>query len=154
MNQWDADFKYGPHAKVMRAVEIALTNAEIKALRATPKLLVAAPGAGLMLVMHKALIILDAGANVLTESAANLDIRYVGKTSGVIATTEATGFIDGAADQAIQATVAQDKLITKANSENLGLELFNNGAGEYAGNAAADAKLRVRLWYAIVPTGW
>lgn len=154
MIEWLIDHKNGPHAKSMRTTEIALTNAEIKALRASPKLLLPAPGAGLMNVVHRAVIILDAGANVLTETAANLDLRYVGKASGVLATTEATGFIDGAADQAIHVNVAQDKVITKANSENLGLELFNNGAGEYAGNAALDAKLRVRLWYAVVPTGW
>lgn len=139
---------------LMNYAEIALTNAQIKALRATPRLLIAAPGAGKLIVVFRAVYILDAGTNALTESADNLDLRYVGKSSGVLAATETTGFIDQTTDQAINVVIANDKLITKANSENLGVELFNNGDGEFAGNAALDAKLRVKIWYATIPTGW
>lgn len=138
----------------IRFRRVTLTNAEIKALRATPKLLVPAPAAGKMVEFIAATLILDAGTNALTESADNLDIRYVGKTSGVVCTVEATGFIDQTTDQAIRARAAHNLLITKANSEALGLELFNNGDGEFAGNAALDATLDVLVWYAVVPTGW
>ena len=138
----------------IRFKEVSLSNAEIKALRAAPKGLVDAPGSGKLVELVDAILLLDAGANVLTESADNLEIRYVGKASGVVSTIESTGFIDAAADCFSRAKVAQDLVTTKANSEGLGLELFNNGDGEFAGNAAADATLRVKVWYRVVLTGW
>lgn len=134
--------------------EVALTNAEIKALRASPKTLIAAPGAGKMIMLRKIVLLLDAGTNVLTETAANLDVRFVGVASPVLLTLEATGFIDQAADTSTQGLVASDKIVSKANSENKGIELFNNGAGEYGGNAANDALLRAKLWYSVISTGW
>lgn len=130
-----------------------LTNAQIKALRATPVTLVAAPGAGRVLVVHRYALFLKAGTNVLTESAANLDFRYVGVASPVLGTIEATGFIDQAASTMTQGVVAQDKIVSKANSDNKGVELFNNGAGEYGGNAALDATMVVAVWYSITPAG-
>lgn len=132
-------------------VELLLTNVEIKALRATPKLLLNAPGLGRMMDVMFAQLELKAGANVLSESAANLDFRYVGKASGVIVTSEMTGFIDQATDQVLRVRPSNDKVTATANHANLGVELFNNGAGEFAGNAAADATLRVRLWYTVLP---
>lgn len=134
-------------------VEGVLTNAQIKALRASPVTVIAAPGAGAVIKVDSYLLALKAGTNVLTESTANIDVRYVGVASPVLSTAEMTGFIDQAADTITQGIVAQDKIISKANSQNKGVELFNNGAGEFGGNAAADALLYYRIWYQIVPTG-
>lgn len=136
----------------IQVAEVALTNAQIKALRATPVTLIAAPGAGKVIEVTGWQIILDAGTNALTESAANLDVRYAGATA--IGTTETTGFIDQTTDQWIYGRPANDKLVTKANCENKAVELFNNGAAEFGGNAAADALLRVKIAYRIWSTGW
>lgn len=138
-----------------RVVEVALTNAQIKALRATPVTLVAAPGTGYMLVFRGASLLLDAGANVLTESTANLGIKYTdGSGVQVNETVEATGFIDQAVDTATYARPKLDPIVAKSGCENKALVLHNLGAGEYAGNAAADATLRVKVWYARIKTGW
>src|SRR5438046_803233 len=96
----------------------SLTNAQLKALRATPAPLVAAPGAGKLLHMVRGLLVLNAGTNALTESADNLDWRYAGATA--IASSEMTGFIDQTVDQALWVVPPNDKLVTKANSENKG----------------------------------
>jgi len=138
-----------------RTVSVALTNAEIKALRATPKQLVAAPGAGFYLEFISATLFLDAGANVLTESTANLGIKYTdGSGVQVNETVEATGFIDQAGDTATNARPKLDAIVAKAGCENKALVLHNLGGGEYAGNAAADATLRVKISYRVHTTGW
>lgn len=135
--------------------EVSLTNAEIKALRSTPKTLVAAPGAGLALVFHSAVLILDAGTNAITESADNLAVKYEnGSGDAVSDTIETTGFIDQTSDQLTVAVAIKDPIVAKAVAENKPLVLHNTGDGELAGNAAADATLRVKVWYSIITTGW
>lgn len=142
------------NALLDQVAEGSLTNAQIKALRATAVTIVAAPGTGLVILPRWITLFLDVGANVLTESAANIDVRYVAQATPVLVTIEATGFIDQAADTLTRAIVPTDKIIAKAICENRGIELFNNGAGEYAGNVAADAVIRWKLSYDVLPTGW
>lgn len=134
---------------------VSLTNAEIKALRATPKTLVAAPGAGYKLEFVSADLYLDYGTNVLTESADNLAIRYT-DGSGVIVSQaiEATGFIDQTADTATNALPKIDGIAAKSGCENKALVLHNTGDGEYGGNAAADTLMRVLVTYRVHTTGW
>lgn len=131
-----------------------LTNAQVKALRATPVTLVAAPGAGLVIIPHFLLLALDyGGTNVFTETADNLDLRYVGVASPVLATVEMTNFIDQSADTITHAIVATDKIVAAASAANKGVELFNNGDGEIGGNAGADNTVKWRLCYSVVSTG-
>ncbi len=139
----------------VRVVEVALTNAEIKALRATPKTLVAAPGAGYVSVFLSAMLLLDYGSNALTESADNLVVRYTdGSGTTVSEAIEATGFIDQTADTFTTARAKLDGITSKTNGENKALVLHNTGDGEFGGNAAADTTMRVKVWYARVKTGW
>ena len=130
-----------------------LTNAQIKALRATPVTLVAAPGAGLMVIPHWLMLALDYGTNVFTETADNLDLRYVGVASPVLGTVESTGFIDQSADTTTVLRIASDKIVAAASAANKGVELFNNGDGEIGGNAAADSTIKWRFCYSVVSTG-
>jgi hypothetical protein len=140
---------------LVQVAEVSLTNAEIKALRATPKTLVAAPGAGKALVFHLATLLLDAGTNALTESADNLAVKYEnGSGDAVSDTIETTGFIDQTTDQLTIAVAIKDPIVAKAVCENKPLVLHNTGDGEIAGNAANDATLRVKVWYSTVNTGW
>lgn len=136
--------------------EVSLTNAEIKALRATPKTLVAAPGTGKVLEFLGALLLLDyGGTNVFTETADNLAIRY-NNGSGVIVSEaiESTGFIDQSADTLTNAIPKIDVIAAKTGSENLSLVLHNTGDGEIAGNAANDNTMRVKVTYRVWSTGW
>jgi len=131
---------------------IELSNANIKALRATPITLVAAPGADKFVEVISVVLILDYGTNVLTETTDNLVVEY--NTSGVDITgaIEATGFIDAAADTIkIAYPIITD--VSAANTINLAVQLFNTGDGEYAGNAANDTTMTAKVNYRIHAAG-
>lgn len=140
----------------LKYAEIALTNAEIKALRATPKTLVAAPGAGYMLVLEKATLLLDYGSNALTRPNADEDmvIRYNNGAGQVISGTTTAGFITATADTVITLFPVAAAEYAKTAVENLALVLHNDGTAEFAGNAAADTLVRVKVTYRIVATGF
>lgn len=142
-------------APILEYVEIELTNAQIKAMRAAPVTILAAPGAGLVAELVEGSLLLDAGTNVLTESADNMALRYV-DGSGVLVSEaiEATGFIDQAGDMLTNIRKKLDGIATKAQCENKAIVLHNTGDGEYAGNAALDAKLRVKAVFRITVSGW
>ena len=131
--------------------KITITNAQIKALRATPKTLVAAPGANKILEFMSLWLMLDYATNVLSESADNLVVRY-NNTTGVIASQviECTGFIDQAADMWTAGIPKVDPIATTAGCVNLPLVLHNNGDGEFAGNAGADCLLYAWCTYRII----
>jgi hypothetical protein len=134
----------------MRTKTVSITNAELKALRATPKTIVAAQGAGRFIEFLGAMLYLDAGTNVLTESADNLVFRYTNSSGVVVSNTiEMTGFIDQSADMLIYCTPLVNAIPTAALGLNAPLVLHNNGDGEFAGNAAADATLSVRVMYRV-----
>lgn len=128
--------------------KVSLTNVNIKALRATPKVIVAAPGTGKIIEFVGAILKLNAGANVLTESADNLVLMY-GGAAVCSETIECTDFIDQAADTIIYAVPLKDAVDATADATNVNLELFNSGDGEFGGNAAADATLDVFVTYRV-----
>jgi len=143
------------NSNLIQYASVNLTNAQIKALRATPVQLVAAPGAGKVLEFVSATLLLDAGANAITESADNMAVRYT-DGSGVIVSQaiEATGFIDQTADTMTVGLPKIDPIVAKSGCENKALVLHNTGDGEYAGNAANDATMRVKVAYRVHTTGW
>jgi hypothetical protein len=135
---------------VINVATVTLTNAEIKALRATPKTLVAAPGAGKVLEFLSASLKLVAGANVLTESTANLAVRYTNTTGAIVSQAiETTGFIDQAANTVTSGLPKIDAIVAYSAAANQALVLHNTGAGEYAGNAAADATMTIKVAYRV-----
>jgi len=129
---------------------VTLTNANIKALRATPITLVAAPGAGKVIEFVSGLLKLNAGTNVLTESADNMAVKYTDGSGVVISTAiEATDFIDQAADTYTNAVPVADAIVVATGAENKAIVLHNTGDGEYAGNAANDATMTVGVAYRV-----
>lgn len=136
----------------LRVVTVALTNAEMLALRAAPKTLVAAPGAGKLIEFISATLLFDyTGAYI--ESADNMAVKYEnGSGVQVSDTIEATGFVDATADTITFARKAVDGIVAKTGAENKAIVLHNIGDGEYGGGNAANA-FSVRVAYRVHTTG-
>lgn len=134
-------------SKVINYVEVAVSTAEMLAIRATPKTLVAAPGAGKVLEFVSAVFIYDYAA-AYTESADNLAVRYTDGSGTVVSLTlETTGLLDATADKVstIQ-PLATDVLMTA----NAALVLHNTGDGEFGGTGSP---CRVKVAYRVHSTG-
>ena len=135
-----------------QTVEVSITNAEMLALRATPKTLVAAPGAGKMLEFVSAVLIFDY-TGAYTETADNMAVKYTdGSGAAVSQTIEATGFVDATADTVTNALAKIDTIIAASAAANKALVLHNTGDGEYGGGNAANA-IRVKVTYRTHTTG-
>lgn len=124
-----------------------ISNAEIKALKATPIELVPATeaGAGFAIIPVAVNLNLNAGAEALTETIANLSVKC---STTEYLDVETTGFIDQVSDQNRYQEKAEAVVTPIANTA---LVITNKGAGEYAGNASADATLSVRTYYRVIP---
>lgn len=138
---------------VTQWVEVSISNTEALALRATPKTLVAAPGAGKVLEFVSVQLYFDFTA-AYTESTANLAVKYTnGAGAAVSQTIEATGFADAAADTVTNGLAKIDAIVAKTGSENQALVLHNLGAGEWGGGNAANA-IRAKVSYRVWSTGF
>jgi hypothetical protein len=136
----------------IETAEVAITSPQLLALRATPKTLVAAPGAGYVLEFVGAVLLLDATATAYVESSANLAVRYTGTSGAKVSDEiEATGFIDQTADTLTKARPKLDPIVAKSGCENQLLCLHNIGAGEYTTGTGV---MRVKISYRTHATGW
>lgn len=130
----------------LKTVEIALTVAEVKALRASPKTIAPAPGTGKASLLIGGSVIYDYAA-VLTETADNLVFRYTnGSGAACSDVVETTGFIDQTSDQMRTVVPVKDVAI----ASNAAIVLHNNGDGEFGGTGSP---LRVVLTYLVYKTG-
>jgi fibronectin-binding autotransporter adhesin len=143
----------GSAASVYKTDTITLTSAEVKALRAAPKVLVAAPAAGYFIELVSATLALNYGSNVFSETTDNLVIQY--NTSGLDASAaiETTGFLDQNADMIAVVKGASIAGAAATSYAGLALELSNSGDGEIDGNAANDSTLIVKVTYIVHATG-
>lgn len=135
-------------ASVLRYATVNLTNANVKALRATPIALVAAPGAGKYHEFISAQLQLDYASNVFTESGITLAVKYTdGSGAQVSDAVECTGWIDQAADTFTNAIAKKDAIVVGTGAVNRALVLHNLGGGEIAGNAGNDGVVKVHVVY-------
>ena len=134
---------------VVRYAEVTVTAAEVLALNAAPKTLVAAPGAGRVLEFMGAILILDYNAAAYAAVAAGEDlaIRYTDGSGAICSTTlETTGLLDGTADALRTIKPIVTDLTPVANSP-LVLHLLS---GEIT---TGDSPLRLKVSYRVHSTG-
>lgn len=139
-------------SSVIYHTTVELSNAEIKGLAASPKELVATPGANYFLELVSVFLIMDYGTNVFTVNAGDDLVVEYGGGQNATASIETTGFLDQAADQMAFYPAATIATATAANISNNNLRLFNIGV-EIAGNAANNTTMTVKIAYRIHPDG-
>ena len=136
-----------------RFVEVTVSSAELLALRAAPKTLVAAE-AGKVHVLIGGCLILDYNSAAYAEDGggSNLGVRYE-NGSGAKASDdiESTGFVDQTADTMTTFRAKADAIVAKAVCENKALVLHNIGAGELV---TGDSPMRAKVWFVTFSTGW
>ena len=133
---------------LLKYTEVTRTSSQIKACKATPITLVAASGANLANVPVAINIVVNyAGNNAFTETADDLSIGYA--TGGEIMEIEATGLIDQTNDEWRYITFEHAESFIPAENEIIDI---GNLDDEYAGNAANDNTILVRLYYRTVST--
>jgi hypothetical protein len=139
-------------ANVQRYVDVTLTPAEVKALNATPKTIVAAPGAGKALVFDQALVFLAYGTAAYAGIAAGEDlaVKYTNAAGLQVASCEVTGFLDATANafrlmQAYRAASGVSDIAPAANAA-LVLHMLT---GEIT---TGDSPVKLRVYYRVIPT--
>ncbi len=126
--------------------EVAITVAEMLVLRATPKTLVAAAGAGRVLEFVSAVFIYDYAA-AFTETTDNIVIRETDGSGTVVSLTlETTGLLDATADKMSTIKPLATDVLQLANKP---LVLHNSGDGEFGGTGSP---CRVKIAYKIHKT--
>ena len=91
---------YERTAALVKRVDVTISSAQLLALNATPRSLVAAPGSGLYLVFDGAIIHKPAGtAYGGIAGGEDLSIKYTDASGLEVGVCEATGFLDQATAQ-------------------------------------------------------
>lgn len=134
------------NASYEKVYEGTISVAEMLALRATPKTLAAAPGAGKVIEFLSGVLIYDYAA-AFTETSDNLAVRMEnGSGAKVSEDIEAGGFLDATADKIIKVEAVKDALLVA----NKAIVLHNIGDGELGGTGSP---LRFKIKVAIHETG-
>lgn len=123
---------------------VTISTAELLALNAAPKTLVAAPGSGKALILVDVQLMLDYNSAAYDGIAAgeDLEIRYTNGSGQLVATVESTGFLDATADAYRHVYPTSTAAIVPAANAALVMDL---ASGEIAtGNSPLKVRLRYR----------
>jgi hypothetical protein len=127
-------------ANVIKFKKVNLTSAQILALSATPVQLIAAPGSGYVITLHKANLRM-APSGTAYANGGNTVIQY--KTGTVAATNVIANTVINAAGTTVSNTIRNG--IDVAAVANSDLEITNAAAPFITGTGIA----QVQLWYSI-----
>ena len=126
--------------------EVKLTSAEILALHGTPKLLVAAPGAGRIIQLVSAVFFLDYGGATYANGGA-LTIQTVAGNGALTPDIGAADLINQGADhyRAVKSLVCSGGDDIELLALNDGLELVVAGAEHITGTGTLTVKVMYRI---------
>lgn len=127
-------------------VDVTISTAELLALNAAPKELVAAPGAGKAIILVDAQAFLDFATTGYDGIAAGEDLalRYTDGSGAIVAEIEATGFLDAVADAYRHVYPLADAAKTPVANSAL---VAHMKSGEIA---TGDSPLKLRVRYRVV----
>lgn len=132
-------------------VDVTLTAAQVKALNATPRTLVAAPGAGYAIVFEGAVVAFTYGSAAYAGIAAGEDlaVRYTDGSGTQVGAVETTGFLDQTSSQMryvrpFNAASGVSDLTPTANAALVAHML----TGEIT---TGDSPVKIRVFYRVVP---
>ena len=147
-NQYGDSYN-GMDSETIAVKEVDLSNANIKALAATPIELVAAQGADTLIEIVSCVLVLDYSGGALAEPSApdDLAIEYDDGSGAQIATWDTTAFITAGADTIERVNVGSIAAFGAAANVNKNVVLINTG-GEYTG-AGSTSELRVIVNYRV-----
>jgi energy-converting hydrogenase Eha subunit E len=133
---------------IVRYAEVEISAAEILALFAAPKELVAAPGAGKLLEFISLVLAYDWGTVAYTiGTAGNLQVKYTDGSGVAVSTTRAaTGFLDAVAD-ALSSLDKLEATVEPAVNEPLVLTVAT------ASPTAGDSPIHAKVAYRVHSTG-
>jgi len=129
---------------IVQYAEVEISSAEILDLFATPKTLVAAPGAGKLLEFISLLLAYDWGTVAYTiGTAGNLQVKYTDGSGVAVSTTRAaTGFLDAVADTLSSLDKLEASVVPAVNAP---LVLTIATASPTAGDSPIHAKVAYRV---------
>lgn len=137
----------------IKYASVALTNAQMLALRAAPITIIAAPGAGKIIEFVSAVLCFDR-AGAYTEVDDNMAFKYTdGSGQAISETIECTGFVDAATDAVMPVQPVTSAVILTANGVNKAVVLHNTGGDEFGGGNAGNEVL-VKVAYRVHSTGF
>ncbi len=130
--------------------DVTVTTGQVLALNATPISLVAAPGAGKAIIVEDIQLMLDYNSAAYAGIAAgeDLEVRYTDGSGLLVATIEATGFLDATADEyrhVRPVTTAAMEPVTNAAL------VIRMATGEII---TGNSPLKVRVRYRTVDVAW
>lgn len=128
---------------------VTVSSAELLALAASPKTLVAAPGAGLVARFHSIDLFLDFNTTAYTITAGgdDLAVRYTDGSGAIVSQTlQSADFLDATADAYLQGQAVDEVGGDLADFANQALVLDNIGANEFTlGDSPVYAKVRYEI---------
>lgn len=145
------DLRYPPiYDMPLKTATVTVSSAELLALNATPKTLIAAPAAGTALILVAAELWLDYTAPAYDgiASGEDLTIRYTNASGAVLATIETDPFLTATADAFRYVEPTTTAAITPVAAAPLVLHL---STGEIATGASP---LKLRLLYRELTLTW
>ncbi len=133
---------------LLQSATITISSAELLALHATPKTLVAAPGVGNSVVLESAILFLafNSAAYDGIAGAEDLEIRHTNGSGQLFATIETTGFLDSGANAVRFVKATTTAAITPTDNAPL---VINLASGEIA---TGNSPLKVKVNYRVIPT--
>jgi hypothetical protein len=132
---------------------VTITAAEMKALAATQKELIPAPGADKYIEVLGITAILDYGSEVLAEPSAPDDLEVVYDAAGGTSIADIIGdWVIQAADSITSPAIKDLGVVAATTIVNKAVVLDNTG-GEYTGNATGDTVVTFKMVYKIHTAG-